>query len=191
MHLPHIPQYIIKKRNVHISVLNGVLWDMGQVHCEIRAISLFGEPMPSIYIQSALYIWWCVMWIHDAYWDFSLIELHNEFWSITFYQWYQSQNYELPFKWQVCRVTDRTVWFRLHDQQNPGFMIAARSFKNTWISSCHESVITAIPRAIMKCYGGNSHNDIYISCACRVLLDFSCCLAVSLIYRQVRKQNNW
>ena len=32
MHLSHIPQCTIQNRNVHISVLNGALWDMGQVH---------------------------------------------------------------------------------------------------------------------------------------------------------------
>ena len=34
----HIPQYSIQNRHVHMSVLNGVLWDMEQVHsgiCEI------------------------------------------------------------------------------------------------------------------------------------------------------------
>ena len=35
MHLSHIPQCTIQNRNVHISVLNGALWDMGQVHCGI------------------------------------------------------------------------------------------------------------------------------------------------------------
>ena len=36
MRLSHIPQYTIQNRNVHISVLNGVLlWDMGQTHCGI------------------------------------------------------------------------------------------------------------------------------------------------------------
>ena len=35
MHLSHIPQYTIQNRNVHISVQNGVLWDMGQMHCGI------------------------------------------------------------------------------------------------------------------------------------------------------------
>ena len=35
MHLSHIPQYTIQNRNVHISVLNGALWDMKQVHCGI------------------------------------------------------------------------------------------------------------------------------------------------------------
>ena len=33
--LSHIPQCTIQNRNVHISVLNGVLLDMGQTHCEI------------------------------------------------------------------------------------------------------------------------------------------------------------
>ena len=38
MHLFHIPQGSIQNRNVHISVLNGELWDMAQVHsgiCEL------------------------------------------------------------------------------------------------------------------------------------------------------------
>ena len=38
MHLSHIPQCTVQNRNVHISVLNGALWDMGQVYygiCEI------------------------------------------------------------------------------------------------------------------------------------------------------------
>ena len=30
-----------QNRNVHISVLIGVLWDMGQIHCVICVIALF------------------------------------------------------------------------------------------------------------------------------------------------------
>ena len=41
MHLIYIPQSIIQKRNVHISVWNGALSDMGHVHCGICEISLF------------------------------------------------------------------------------------------------------------------------------------------------------
>ena len=40
MHMFHIPQFSIQNRNVHISVLNGVLWDMEQVHSGIWEISL-------------------------------------------------------------------------------------------------------------------------------------------------------
>ena len=43
MHLFHIPQCPIQNRNVHISVLNGALWDMEQVHsgiCEIGQLML-------------------------------------------------------------------------------------------------------------------------------------------------------
>ena len=43
MHLPLIPQYIIQNRNVHIFVLNGLLWDMGLVHCGIYEIALLGQ----------------------------------------------------------------------------------------------------------------------------------------------------
>ena len=38
MHFFHIPQCSIQNRNVHISVLNGALWDMEEVHsgiCEL------------------------------------------------------------------------------------------------------------------------------------------------------------
>ena len=35
MHLIHIPLCSIQNRNVHISVLNGALWDMEQVHSGI------------------------------------------------------------------------------------------------------------------------------------------------------------
>ena len=35
-------QYTIQNRNVHISVLNGALWDMELVHCGICEIDLLG-----------------------------------------------------------------------------------------------------------------------------------------------------
>ena len=38
MLLLHIPQCTFQNRNVHISVLNGVLWDMEQVHCRVCEI---------------------------------------------------------------------------------------------------------------------------------------------------------
>ena len=41
MHLPHIPQCITQNRNVNISVLNGALWENGQVHCGICKVGLF------------------------------------------------------------------------------------------------------------------------------------------------------
>ena len=50
MHLFHIPQCSIENRNVHISVLNGALWDMEQVHsgiCELGQLAeaTIGTPM--------------------------------------------------------------------------------------------------------------------------------------------------
>ena len=45
MHLFHIPQSSIQNRNVHISVLNGALWDMEQVHSGICEIGLFLLPV--------------------------------------------------------------------------------------------------------------------------------------------------
>ena len=41
MHLSHIPRCTIQNRNVHISVLNCALWDMGQVQCGICDTGLF------------------------------------------------------------------------------------------------------------------------------------------------------
>ena len=73
MHLSHIPQCIIQNRKVHISVLNGALWDMRQVHCEIDEIGLLA-------VITAFVIRWpiCRLW--------SLIcsgpsESNNAFWT--------------------------------------------------------------------------------------------------------------
>ena len=40
MHLFHIPQCSIQNRNVHISVLDGALWDIEQVYSGICEIGL-------------------------------------------------------------------------------------------------------------------------------------------------------
>ena len=51
MHLSNISQCAIRNRNVHISVLNGVLWDMGLAYCGIYEFGLLccgtshGNPM--------------------------------------------------------------------------------------------------------------------------------------------------
>ena len=45
MHLSYIPQYTIQNRNVHISVLNGALWDIEQVHFEICEKGPFHLPL--------------------------------------------------------------------------------------------------------------------------------------------------
>ena len=43
MKLAHIPQYTTQDRNVHISVLRGVLWDIRQVHRGIWKIFLLSH----------------------------------------------------------------------------------------------------------------------------------------------------
>ena len=45
MHLFHIQQCTIQNRNVYISVLNGAVWDMGQMHGGICAIDLLGQDL--------------------------------------------------------------------------------------------------------------------------------------------------
>ena len=43
MHLFHIPPCTIQNRNVHISVLNGALWDMEQVNCGIWELGQYWQ----------------------------------------------------------------------------------------------------------------------------------------------------
>ena len=43
MYLSHIPQCTNENKNVHISVLNGAFWDMGQVHWEIYEFDLSSQ----------------------------------------------------------------------------------------------------------------------------------------------------
>ena len=45
MHCPIPPKYTIQNINVHIFALNGVLWDMGQMHFGICEIGLLVSPI--------------------------------------------------------------------------------------------------------------------------------------------------
>ena len=53
----HHSQCTIKNRNVHISVLNGVLWDMEQVYCVICEIGLLIIMSLNPGIPSRLHKW--------------------------------------------------------------------------------------------------------------------------------------
>ena len=44
MHPFYNPKCTIQNRNMHISVLNSALWDMGQVRCSICEIGQFNAP---------------------------------------------------------------------------------------------------------------------------------------------------
>ena len=55
MHLSHIPQCSIQNRNVHISVLNGALWNMEQVHSGIYELGQF-DWLPFIGADDILYV---------------------------------------------------------------------------------------------------------------------------------------
>ena len=82
MHLFHIPQCSIQNRNMHISVLNGALWDMEQVHsgncetdllCNIHGRILMNQlvcddrfsVIPNTFIRTSY-----TLTIHQ-YWSFS------------------------------------------------------------------------------------------------------------------------
>ena len=47
IHLSRIPKCTTQNRNVHISVLNGALWDMAYVHCGMCEIGLLLSSPPS------------------------------------------------------------------------------------------------------------------------------------------------
>ena len=53
----HIPQCTIQNRNVHISVLNGALWDMEQVHYGICEIGLFHLSFSDPLVWFNLMLW--------------------------------------------------------------------------------------------------------------------------------------
>ena len=56
MHLVHIPKCTNQNRNVHISVLNGALWDMGEVHCgicELGQLETIG-PISQIWVHKLI-----------------------------------------------------------------------------------------------------------------------------------------
>ena len=55
MYLSHIPQYTIQNRNVTISVLNGVLWDMRLAHCGICEIDLYTNTNLNVLLESTDY----------------------------------------------------------------------------------------------------------------------------------------
>ena len=63
MHLFHNLQYPIQNRNVHISVLNGALWDMEQVHygmCELGQLAYQFDPRT----ENDIIIWFSYMFFH-------------------------------------------------------------------------------------------------------------------------------
>ena len=72
MHLHHFPRCTIQNRNVHISVLNGAVWDMGQVHqlwdlwiwviASFRDSTLFSLVFHGshIYIYIYIYMYTCI-----------------------------------------------------------------------------------------------------------------------------------
>ena len=74
MYLLHIPQYTIQNRNVHISVLNGVLWDMGQVH--------FGIPETGL-----LWVLWRKITVHNSLLKLVLANHNFLSWLLLGHQW--------------------------------------------------------------------------------------------------------
>ena len=59
MHMFHIPQCSIQNRNVHISVLNGALWDMEQVHSGICELVWFITFISRTWQTLIQYLWVC------------------------------------------------------------------------------------------------------------------------------------
>ena len=75
MHLFHTPQYFDQNKNVQISVLNGALWDMEQVHFWICEIGLFVPLAFTILSQGPLSIMEVHrISIHESLWLINLID---------------------------------------------------------------------------------------------------------------------
>ena len=53
----HIPQCSIQKKNLHISVLTGALWDMEQLHSGISEIGLLSREVPRDFASSHRPFW--------------------------------------------------------------------------------------------------------------------------------------
>ena len=120
MHLFHIPQWLIRNRNVHISVLNGVLWDTEQVHCGICDIGLLGannclahwgqNKMAAIFqttFSNAFY--GQKMWLFGL--DFNLIDFWVSGWQK---QGIGSGNGSVLDRRQAINWTDVVSWRSLH-----------------------------------------------------------------------------
>ena len=67
MLLSYIPQCTSQNRNVHIFVLNGVLWDMGQVH---HGFWEFGQLCGFHWIS--FYKWYCLSCVAKIFWEMKL-----------------------------------------------------------------------------------------------------------------------
>ena len=87
MHLFHIAQCSIQNRNVHISVLNGALWDMEQVHSGIF-IFLFWMEHYGIWSRCILGFvhfhseWSIVGYGTSEFWDLYISVLNGALWDI-------------------------------------------------------------------------------------------------------------
>ena len=93
MHLFHIPQYTIQNRNVHISVLNGVLWDMEQIHWGICEIDLL--------LEHSVYCWFTID--HEKLNELQKKDIINTSHDI---QWMNQQKLQLsPMKLFAIRLT--------------------------------------------------------------------------------------
>ena len=97
MHLSHIPQFTIQNRNVHISFLNGVLWDMEQVHCRIWEIVLFlayaTTAQLSCHVQnsSAITVFAVSIWQQNE------VSIEFELWFKAFVKWVYSNDNSIHY----------------------------------------------------------------------------------------------
>ena len=71
MHLFHDPQYTIQNINVHISVLNGALWDMEQVHYWICELDQFWVEKPLH--GASILVGWLVIEVEYLYSAYSKV----------------------------------------------------------------------------------------------------------------------
>ena len=119
MHLFHIPQCSIQNRNVHISVLNGALWDMEQVHCHNAP---FRTEMCTFLLCIVGYgtgAFWN-LWIRSIQW--SGIRLQQNMISIGFKLWAKKNVYEMPLTLKCLGHIFLKINFNVLISKSPTFM---------------------------------------------------------------------
>ena len=123
MHLSHTPQYTIRTKNDPISLLNGALWDMGQVHCGYCETGIFGSPVMTIITHCYLA-------------RMKLLGLPSN--CLESYQWLKLISYwyflDIDISYQDSQAAgwkDRR-WFTTHDELPKGVFVLSyfRGWKN-------------------------------------------------------------
>ena len=159
MHLFDIPQCSIQNRNMHISALNGALWDMEHVHSEIselvqwtcfhlnwfveinscKCILLalilmikinFTVILPNIFVSEIISLLWTFLWF-----DFTVTYKYVQ------YTWYCYKPHNWII-WYLINRNDYNIWkyWHYHHDQNKYLFNKLFTIYFCWIKIKHPFV---------------------------------------------------